>query len=352
MRDKVAIQDLTPGPHQTHNNNNAVAKDFPMATIIDPDDYDSPWKDIVEHAFAEFMVYFFPQIHAEIEWEKGYEFKNTELRQVVRDAELGKRFADALVRVTLKAGAERWIYIHIEVQGQRDTGFAKRMFTYNYRLYDRYDCPIASLAVLADDEPGWRPDNFEFEVFGCRHSLTFPVVKLTELATRVENPKSDANPFAIVTAAHLQTRQTKNDPQARYQAKRGLLHQLYIHGWDRQRILNLFAVLDWMMRLPDNLEQKLWQDVQQIEGETAMQYVTSVERLAIQRGRIEGRLEGKLEGKLEGEATVLARQLGKRFGTLSDETRARLTQATADQLELWADRVLDAPSLAAVFDEH
>ena len=83
-----------------------------------------------------------------------------------------------------------------------------------------------------------------------------------------------------------------------------------------------------------------------------MQYVTSVERLAIQRGRIEGRLEGKLEGKLEGEATVLARLLGKRFGTLSDETRARLTQATTDQLELWADRVLDAPSLAAVFDEH
>jgi predicted transposase YdaD len=102
------------------------------------------------------------------------------------------------------------------------------------------------------------------------------------------------------------------------------------------------------MRLPDNLEQKLWQDVQQIEGETTMQYVTSVERLAIQRGRI----EGKLEGKLEGEATLLARQLGKRFGTLSDETRARLAQATADQLELWADRVLDAPSLAAVFDEH
>ena len=87
-----------------------------------------------------------------------------------------------------------------------------------------------------------------------------------------------------------------------------------------------------------------------------MQYVTSVERLAIQRGRIEGRLEGKMEGKmegkLEGEATVLSRLLGKRFGTLSDETLARLTQATADQLELWTDRVLDAPSLAAVFDEH
>ena len=53
----------------------------------------------------------------------------------MRDAELGKRFADALVRVTLANGEERWIYIHIEVQGQYDAKFAKRMFTYNYRLY-------------------------------------------------------------------------------------------------------------------------------------------------------------------------------------------------------------------------
>jgi hypothetical protein len=35
-----------------------------------------------------------------------------------------------------------------------------------------------------------------------------------------------------------------------------------------------------MMRLPDSLEQKLWQDIAAIEGESKMRYVTSVERLA------------------------------------------------------------------------
>ena len=39
----------------------------------------------------------------------------------------------------------------------------------------------------------------------------------------------------------------------------GLVRLLYRRGWDRQRILDLFAVLDWMMRLPDVLERKLWQ---------------------------------------------------------------------------------------------
>jgi hypothetical protein len=31
------------------------------------------------------------------------------------------------------------------------TEFAERMFVYNYRLYDRYRRPIASMAVLADE---------------------------------------------------------------------------------------------------------------------------------------------------------------------------------------------------------
>jgi hypothetical protein len=114
---------------------------------------------------------------------------------VVRDAELGRRLADALVQVTLTSGEQRWIYIHIEVQGQRDADFAQRMFTYNYRLFDRYACPIASLAVLADDDDGWKPDHYGFEVLGCKHHIQFPVVKLSELADQTEALDTTATPL-------------------------------------------------------------------------------------------------------------------------------------------------------------
>jgi len=59
------------------------------------DAYDSPWKGVLEHAFPEFMAFYFPDAYTQIDWAQGHEFRNTELRQVVRDAELGKRFADA-----------------------------------------------------------------------------------------------------------------------------------------------------------------------------------------------------------------------------------------------------------------
>jgi hypothetical protein len=208
------------------------------------------------------------------------------------------------------------------------------------RLFDRY----ASLAVLVDDDDGWKPNHYGFEVLGCKHHIQFPVVKLSELADQTEALDTHRNPFALITAAHLRTRQTRHDPEARYQAKRTLVRLLYRQGWARQRVLDLFAVLDWMMRLPDSLEQKLWQDIAVVEGESKMRYVTSVERLVFQRGI--------QQGEQKGEAAIIQRLLAKRFGILNAETLTRLQTATCDQLECWAEILLDAALLDEVFNDN
>ena len=54
----------------------------------------------------------------------------------------------------------------------------------------------------------------------------------------------------------------------------------------------------------------------------------------------------------KGEATILFRQLNRRFGPLDDTIAQRLGKAKVEQLEHWADRLLDAPTLSAVFDDH
>jgi len=80
-------------------------------------------------------------------------------------------------------------------------------------------------------------------------------------------------------------------------------------------------------------------------AETAMKWTEQWKQEGLQKGR----QEGLQEGLLAGEATVLARLLSKRFGSLPDDVRVRIYTATADQLEHWGDAILDAPSLAAVF---
>ncbi|MBS3955691.1 MAG: hypothetical protein KGZ88_22350 [Methylomicrobium sp.] len=52
-----------------------------------------------------------------------------------------------------------------------------------------------------------------------------------------------------------------------------------------------------MMRLPEELEQKLWLEIETIEGENKMRYVTSVDQHAIKRGMEQGLKKVQLEGK-------------------------------------------------------
>ena len=79
-----------------------------------------------------------------------------------------------------------------------------------------------------------------------------------------------------------------------------------------------------------------------------------------QRAREEGRAEGMQlgdiaghqRGRMEGERKLLERQLRRKFGTLSSVVDARLSKASATDLEAWGDNVLDADSIDEVFNPH
>jgi len=300
--------------------NDSSPQSLRMPTSTHIDDYDSPWKGAVEHAFPEFIAFYFPDAHRQIDWDRGHTFLDKELQQITHDAPTGRRHVDKLVSVYRLDGEEEWVCVHIEIQSQHDPRFAERMFVYNYRIYDRHRRPVASLAVLADDDPAWCESNFGFEIFGCRHHLHYPVAKLTDLTGDHDVLLEHPNPFALVTAAHHLTRHPRRNPESRFEAKRRLVRLLYARNWDRERILGFFAVLDWMMRLPEDLENEVWHDIEKIEGERKVKYVTSVERLAIKRGMEKGMTKGlekgRAEGRTEGGAAVLARQLNRRFGPL------------------------------------
>ncbi len=61
--------------------------------------------------------------------------------------------------------------------------------------------------------------------------------------------------------------------------------------------------------------------------------------------------QGLQEGLQQGKVALLERMLSKRFGPLNESTRSRLNNATLLQLEDWAERLLDAPTLKDVFEE-
>lgn len=312
------------------------------------DSYDRPWKEVLQHFFPDFLAFFFPDAHVDIDWRLGYEFLDKELQQIVRDSELGRRYADILVKVWRHGGEEAWVLVHVEVQGQQQAAFAERMYVYNYRLYDRYRRQVASLALLADDQPGWRPQEFSYELWGCRAGLTFPTVKLLDYRLRWSDIEASQNPFATVVMGHLKAQETRLDPVERKDWKLWLMRRLYRSGYDRQRVLDLFGFIDWVLQLPEPQALDFWQKLQEIEEEQHMHYVTSVERIGIEKGIEQGMQQGMQQGIQIGQAELVLRLMSRRFGVVSPRLIERIHAVPSEQMPAMLDVALTAGSLDEV----
>jgi hypothetical protein len=247
-------------------------------------DYDNPWKDFIERYFRDFMQFFFPQIEADIDWTKPIVFLDKELQKVVRDAAIPKRYADKLVRVHRRNGEPTLVISHIEVQNEGEDDFDTRMYGYNYRLMDRYNCPVVSLAILTDKSQQWRPTGFRQELWGCMTEFRFPIVKLVDYQQDWAALETSRNPFAVVTMAHLKTQASHGKPSEREGEKYELMTMLYDRGYGEQDVLELHNFLDWLMDLPEEFEQRFQARLKAFEEARQMKYVTSIERMAEARG--------------------------------------------------------------------
>jgi Trp operon repressor len=145
------------------------------------------------------------------------------------------------------------------------------------------------LVILGDESPTWRPTGFRSDLWRCSIDFAFPIVKLLDYQARWEELAASPNPFAIVVMAHLKAKETIHQPAARKDWKYHLTTLLYDKGYAEQDILNLFHFLDWLMNLPEDLEQQFQIELDQFEERRSMKYVTSIERMAIVRGRKEER---------------------------------------------------------------
>lgn len=224
---------------------------------VDPDEFDSPWKEALEYYFVEFMRFFYPHAHAAIDWSKPYEFLESELQAIMRDADKGRCHADKIVKVWLLNGDEQWIAIHIEIQGSQQSEFARRMYVYNYRIFDTHGKSVASFALLTDDSRTWHPKKFEYDVLGCNVRLKFQSVKLNDFRKRWKELERSSSPMAILVLAHLQTLDTRKKDDERLLSLRKLLYLIHKNGLSVQDFRELFRLLNWMMRLPESCKERI-----------------------------------------------------------------------------------------------
>jgi hypothetical protein len=221
------------------------------------------------------------------------------------------------------------------------------MYGYHYRLLDRLDRPVASIAVLTDDRATWRPRRFSSELWGRGVEFHFPVVKLLNYRARQAELERNPNPFAVVVLAHLAHLETRHDATRRGQMKLALVRRLHERGHARQDIIDRYRFIDWLLRLPAELEAAVWQEVRAYEEARAMPYITSAERIGIQKGLEQGREEGLQEGIREGLLKSLEQVIELKFGPAGHRLREaarRIEETTVLEglvARVWAARAPD-----------
>ncbi len=303
-------------------------------TPTEASDVDSPWKEALETYVEDFFAFFFPGIHNAIDWTHPPVFLDKEFQQVVSASEVGRRLVDKLVQVWRRDGSDAWVLVHAEIQNSPEPAFAQRMFVYNYRIFDRFERDVVSLAVLGDTTASWLPTMYARDLWGCRVEFTYPVVKLHDYRTVRASLEEDRNPFAMVVLAHLGAQDTRGNPPTRLAVKVALTRRLYNRGYDRAQIVTLYRLIDWLLDLPEAQEKLFWNEIAALEEEKKMVYVTSIERMGLARGRKEERRE------------ALREVLEARFGTLPDVLMERLAALDdMDELKALTVRAATASSL-------
>ncbi|MCP5102670.1 MAG: hypothetical protein GY950_04790, partial [bacterium] len=273
-------------------------------------DQDSAWKDVIEGLFEPFTEFFFLPIYEDIDFSKGIEILDTKSTGITPYGNVGKRYADQLVKVYLKDGTRACIcvFIHVEVQGYKEKPgvFPERTYVYNYRTYDKNidkGIKVVSIAILTDDDENYRPDEYLVRQWGFELRMKIPIVKIIDYKTKKElreKLETSDNPMAMVVKAQLKSREIKKaGDNKKSTVKWELIRECYAKGYTKKEIRVLIKFIDWLILLPDDLKKQLNTKISKLEEDYKMPYVTSWERDAREEGVKRGEKIGKLEAARE-----------------------------------------------------
>jgi RNA-directed DNA polymerase len=70
------------------------------------------------------------------------------------------------------------LLLHLEIQANKEQKFEERMLTYALRIYDFFDQPACSLAILCDSNAEWRPKEHILATPGSRLTFEFTMQQI------------------------------------------------------------------------------------------------------------------------------------------------------------------------------
>ncbi len=298
---------------------------------------DTLWKGILEDLFDDFLRFFYLNADDIFDMSRGFDFLDKELEDLFPQTdEEHVRYVDKLIKVWLKNGREEWILVHIEVQGKSEKAFSERMFTYYYRIRDKYQRKITAWAILTDKNKSFCPSSFQESFLGTSTLYQFNIYKVilqNEAALRLSN-----NPFSIVVlTVLLALKKSKSNELELIDLKMDLVKHFIQKSITKEKIRALMNFLKHYVRF--NSENTLIFE-QKLEHFTGKTYPMGIEQFLLHRAETKGEKKGERKGEKRGDEKRLLDVIrNARLNGLNLDMIANIVNLPVEQVRTILDKI-------------
>ena len=268
------------------------------------------------------------------------------LRQEQLQERLGQRYheLDTPLRVDWADGRREAVVFALEEETDGGRFSPHRLARYCLDVAELFDTDrVVPVSIFLRAAP--TPATLALGTEGGRY-LTFDHLSCRLAAMDAGEWWDSDNPVALANLPNMR-RPTDMD---RVDVFARAAHGLRALEPDGAKLAKYVQFIDIYAALTEN-EQQSYRRRYPEESKTMAGMIQRAHDEGLRLGRDAGIREGRVEGIREGRADVLEQLLRRRFGPLSPAMAERLHNASASDLEAWADNVLEARAMDDVFQD-
>jgi predicted transposase/invertase (TIGR01784 family) len=272
------------------------------------------------------------------------------------DKKQASHYSDLLYQVKLTGDRPGLVYFLFEHKSYPDQFVSLQLLRYLLEIWELYrkqhketkTLPLIIPIVVYHGKPKGKAVRL-MELIDLPDLCLAAYVPDFDLAFYDFSPDSDAAiKGKILLQLVLHCMQVKNSPEDLAKIVQ-IIYLISKLDSDAPALQWMRVIFRYLIRVVD-IEPDVLQDLvtQSLSAGKEEMLMTVAERLE-KRGEAKGRVEGEARGR----NAILSRQLAKRFGQdiFDISLQERLRNATPEQLDHWAERILDAKTLEEVFEE-
>ena len=293
---------------------------------------DDLWKKVIADLFEDFLLFFLPEFHKEVDFSKSVDFLQQELfKEIIKDRK-GRKMADQIAKVHLKNGKEQWVLVHTEVQSEDDEDFPLRMFQYYYRIFDRYGKKIVAIAVFSN-KSNKSSNQYKDVYFGTELSYTFNKYVIDNFDEKELKKSPKLFSKALLASIYMNRTKSNDKMEMRSIYKRALLRDVWsLQNATRTEISALLYFVDYLLKLPEEMSEQLKQELRtEIRKEDE-------QMLQLHKGELPPTLAGILEMERQ-EGLELGIEQGIRQMILSLIEKGFTEEVIADVANITVEQV-------------